>query len=532
MIRTILSISCGIILGVLALSVAAAPEKKERHKPITRLAFLVGANNGGQGRVRLLYSHTDTRAVSKVFQELGGITPGNTHLLLDPSRGDFLRKSTALASTIAALRGSGRQVQVIFYYSGHSDETGLLLGGERLTYKELRKNLKDLKGDVTIAILDSCSSGAVTRAKGGRFVPSFLNSQQDVTRGEVFLTSSSASEAAQESDTIKGSYFTHYMISGLRGAADTSNDQRVTIGEAYQYAFARTLKRTESSQSGPQHPNYAFRLVGSGDLVITELKKTRSKLIIPKAVIGRILVRDSQGNLVSEVEKFGKMPLHIALAPGVYQVTFITGKLVRRGQVVLGRVRVTMFDVNRLRRASTEGARGKGPQDSPVTLVPASLSLFPFMSVNRGFGGRVVNLFSLNLLYEQAWSLSGLEISGLGVLRSGSVRGIQIAGLFNYNEGPTTGLQIGGLLSGTDRDYKGIQIGGVGSVAMGNTTGLQIGGVLDFTLGHLRGAQIAGLANVAGNGGKGLQIGGVTNISGANFTGLQIAGVANITAGD
>ena len=40
----------------------------------------------------------------------------------------------------------------------------------------------------------------------------------------AFLTSSAETESAQESDRIRASYFTHYLISGFRGAADLSGD--------------------------------------------------------------------------------------------------------------------------------------------------------------------------------------------------------------------------------------------------------------------------------------------------------------------
>ena len=36
----------------------------------------------------------------------------------------------------------------------------------------------------------------------------------------MLLTSSSADEDAQESDAIAGSYFSHHLVSGLRGSAD------------------------------------------------------------------------------------------------------------------------------------------------------------------------------------------------------------------------------------------------------------------------------------------------------------------------
>ena len=69
-------------------------------------------------------------------------------------------------------------------------------------------------------------------------------------RGHAFLTSSAADERAQESDRIAASYFTYYLVSGLRGAADINPDKRVTLQEAYQFASQETLARTERSQAG------------------------------------------------------------------------------------------------------------------------------------------------------------------------------------------------------------------------------------------------------------------------------------------
>jgi hypothetical protein len=48
-------------------------------------------------------------------------------------------------------------------------------------------------------------------------------------RGHAFLTSSAASEVAQESDRIRASYFTYYLVSGLRGAADVTGEGKVTL---------------------------------------------------------------------------------------------------------------------------------------------------------------------------------------------------------------------------------------------------------------------------------------------------------------
>jgi hypothetical protein len=108
--------------------------------------------------------------------------------------------------------------------------------------------------------------------KGGHPGPAFTIRLSDEvsSTGEALLTSSAADELALESREIGGSFFTHHLVSGLRGAADTSGDGKITLAEAYQYAFERTVSATASMTIGTQHPGYDYRLPGRGDLVLSE----------------------------------------------------------------------------------------------------------------------------------------------------------------------------------------------------------------------------------------------------------------------
>src|SRR5205823_5089889 len=79
--------------------------------------------------------------------------------------------------------------------------------------------------------------------KGGTPGPSFqirLDDDDLASTGYVFLTSSAGDELALESPEIHGSFFTHHLISGMLGQADVSGDHRVSLAEAYEYAYART----------------------------------------------------------------------------------------------------------------------------------------------------------------------------------------------------------------------------------------------------------------------------------------------------
>ena len=152
-----------------------------------------------------------------------------------------------------------------FYYSGHSDEEGLLLGSERVSYDELRTFIQDAPADLRVAILDSCASGAFTRDKGGvRRAPFLLDASIDM-RGHAFLTSSAANEVAQESDRIAASFFTYYLVSG---PARRRRRQPRPPGDAAGGVSVRLRRRRwrapSARRAGPQHAAYEFDLTGHG----------------------------------------------------------------------------------------------------------------------------------------------------------------------------------------------------------------------------------------------------------------------------
>jgi hypothetical protein len=225
---------------------------------VERYAIIAGVNNGGENRQILKYSVQDAAVFSKVMFDMGGLLEKNTIFLKNPT-------ITTLDSALHAMNGLISQSshdcrkEVIIFYSGHADENGLLIGNQCFDYHILRSAIDSIKSDVKITILDACASGSITRIKGGVKKKAFLVDASSDLTGYAFITSSSELEASQESDKIKGSFFTHFLVSGLRGAADMSNDGKITLSEAYQFAFHETLAGTEATTNGPQHPSYDFK---------------------------------------------------------------------------------------------------------------------------------------------------------------------------------------------------------------------------------------------------------------------------------
>jgi hypothetical protein len=481
---------------------------------VRRVALFVAANDGGAERETLLYAGSDAEALAKALTELGGLARGDITILADPDVDALERALTQVTKTVAKLDQAGERVQLVFYYSGHSDETGLLLGGVHFDYKRLRKRLDAIPADVRIGILDSCSSGAFTRAKGGKKRAPFLVGAAAEVEGHAYLTSSSADEAAQESDRIGGSFFTHFLVTGLRGAADFDGDRRVTLGEAYQFAFDETLARTEATSGGPQHAAYDIGLAGTGDLVMTDLRKTSAKLEIDADLVGRIYVRDRRGNLAAELFKpKGAGPITLALEPGDYTVTIDDGRQLHRAELAVRSNKTEHLSLGGLENIAIEDTRGRGgASDEPepsfdeegYELVPFNIGVAPGAELNAGHAGPLINYFSVSIGLTGVARVRGVQGAVLGAWTDEELKGVQGAIGAAITHGPGRGLQaaIGATLA--HRDFRGLQSALAYTHTRDALTGVQIGAV--NTAGSVQGMQI-GLVNIGRGRVRGVQVG-------------------------
>lgn len=289
----------------------ALPAMAER-----RFALVVGDSRGGAGTRPLKYAERDARRIFAILTRIGGVAPADARLLTGASASDV---RAALNELDAKIRQAGEETVLFVYYSGHARDGDLRLGDSRLPLSELREALQNAPADVRIGLLDSCQSGAITRSKGVRPAPAFdvQAAQAAATRphGLVLIASSSADEESQESDDIGASFFTHYLASGLLGDADASGDGKVTLAEAYAYAYSRTVGETLA-----QHPVYLYDLGGAGDLVLTELAPARGSLVFTAADEGVYVVLDGSRKAIAEVAKPRGDQRRLAVAPGAYVV--------------------------------------------------------------------------------------------------------------------------------------------------------------------------------------------------------------------
>lgn len=506
---------------------------------IKRLALLVGVNDGGKERTVLRYAGHDVQAVSRVFKELGGMEPEDMLILKDSDSASVVSTLQQFAKKAEKAKESFSRVEVFFYYSGHSDEKGLLLKGKHFEYPHLRAMIEQINADVKISVLDSCSSGAITRKKGGQKISPFLMDSSMKMKGHAFITSSSYDEASQESDRIQGSFFTHYFITGLRGAADMNKDGRVTLNEIYQFAFYETLSRTEKTLSGPQHPGYEIEMAGSGDVVVTDLRQSSSLMVFEESIEGRVSVRDSRGIFVAELQKLAGKPVQLGLEPGKYHVLLSqTGKVLESDVELKGFS--TLVSLQNMKPVFiSDRVVKKG--DDEIQVIPFSLSLFPPISTgNPDEGKKSRHYMAFNLLAGESDELFGLGFGGVNLVHqggggglvswwanwvTGDFGGVQASAILNYNAGVFSGVQASAVGNINLKDFSGAQFSAVFNVSGGNFFGLQSSAVLNFNAGDLKGLQLSivnisksassqvGILNIALHEVRGLQL-GIINIGG------------------
>ncbi len=196
------------VLAALALPRSARAE-------VERYAVIIGHDVGRAGEVELAYAESDAVKVNDVLRDLGGFQAENIVLLRGENATATRRALIAMNERIRT-RPSSTPSMLFVYYSGHADARSLHLGASDLDLPELEQLVRGSAATFRVLVVDACRSGALTRVKGGHAAPPITISLDERLHGEgtVFLTASSANEDAQESDEIKGSFFTHYLVSG------------------------------------------------------------------------------------------------------------------------------------------------------------------------------------------------------------------------------------------------------------------------------------------------------------------------------
>ncbi len=310
-----------LVVGASLLALAAT-EQSNAPEP-RRVAILVGSNEAISGRQKLHYAHLDVERVADVLLSTGRFRPTDVRQLLEPAPSAVLK---AIDEALASLKDQPGETLFLFYYSGHADSRALYPGGTALEIEALKQRLESPGSTVRVGIIDACRGGGWTQAKGLSPTPPFEVEipLQLGAEGSVLMASSSGLENAHETKSLQGSFFTHHLVAGLRGAADRSGDGVVTASEAFEYAKALTVRDTAIETNAAQHPSYNFNLRGRSDLPLTTVAASSSTLAVSQTRGPLQLIHLSTGLKLLELVA-GERTLTLAVPPGQYLLKRVDG---------------------------------------------------------------------------------------------------------------------------------------------------------------------------------------------------------------
>jgi hypothetical protein len=348
---------------------AAAPVLATAPRPHA-FAVVVGSNAGGAGQGPLRFAEGDAQRMAAVLREIGHFDGGDVQILLHPDASQVLAAIDDVGARVQAATARGEQSEVVFYYSGHARATAVNLGSDELPLASLRARLTALPTALTIVILDACQSGAFARVKGAEPAADFTyNSVAKLTqKGFAIMASSSQEELSQESDEIRGSYFTHHLVSALRGAGDADHDGRVSLDEAYRYAFRRTLASTARTQVGEQHVTLETDLAGQGDVPVTYPAEARAQLELPSSLEGHVLIQQRlSGSVMAEVQKAPGAAVRLAVVAGAYDAVVGQRDTIVECHVTLSDDHVTTIDPATCTPVAPDRTQPKGGEEHELT---------------------------------------------------------------------------------------------------------------------------------------------------------------------
>jgi uncharacterized caspase-like protein len=240
-------------------------------------AVVIGVSDYADSRIpSLRYANADARVIYDwlVSPDGGRYAPAHVKLLLD-------RDATGVSIREALfnwLRQAIEEDVVLIYFAGHGSPdsadtpNNLYLLPHDARYQSIASTgfpmwdietalKRFIKAKRVIVVADACHSGGVgegfdvaRRAVDAAPANQIMRGLQGLTvvgPGVVVLSASDEKQYSAEGPMFGGGHgaFTHYLLEGLRGAADYNQDGRITLGELIPYLSENVRRATHNAQS-------------------------------------------------------------------------------------------------------------------------------------------------------------------------------------------------------------------------------------------------------------------------------------------
>ena len=191
----------------------------------------------------------------------GGALPDEQIQLLIDESATRQRILKAMEETFSK---AGEEDLVLLYFSGHGipgaflpiDFDGL---NNKIFHQEISSVLASSRAKYKVCIADACHSGGLLAVRTPQAQPELITFYQNLSQaqpGTALIMSSKSNETSLESQGLRHGVFSHYLIRGLKGEADSDQNKIVTIKELYQFIHRGVTEYTDFLQSPVIRGNY------------------------------------------------------------------------------------------------------------------------------------------------------------------------------------------------------------------------------------------------------------------------------------
>ena len=156
---------------------------------------------------------------------------------------------------------------IMLYFSGHGLKGSFIpidFDGfnNRLFHEEINEILEESPARYKLCIADACHSGSLFAMRGtvDNALSKYYNTLAQAEPGTALIMSSKSDETSLESSGLRQGVFSHFLIRGLKGEADTNADQVVTIQELFEFIHENVRSYTGLRQSPVIKGNYDERM--------------------------------------------------------------------------------------------------------------------------------------------------------------------------------------------------------------------------------------------------------------------------------
>ncbi|MEM8721773.1 MAG: SUMF1/EgtB/PvdO family nonheme iron enzyme [Cyanobacteria bacterium P01_G01_bin.39] len=247
------------------------------YKNINKWAVIVGISEYKHKPWKLNYAHRDAEELFKLLQTKtgGDFKKENIAYLIDKQATttnirialfDFLQKPAKedLVFIFFACHGTPDPSRPQNLYLLTYDTDPESIPGTGLPMEDIYRSLNNtLLAEKIIVMADTCHSGGLSQnatrsiEDDSELLNQYFENLSQSVGGVASLTSAEAREVSREGEQWGGGHgvFTHHVLEGMKGAADTDDDGIVTVGELFEYVREKVKRDTDHRQ----HPS-----IGSG----------------------------------------------------------------------------------------------------------------------------------------------------------------------------------------------------------------------------------------------------------------------------